>query len=107
MHCLLSYLYAHFEGFDLACLRNQVERPILINEREETLWSLSQNSFGVDEKTLSLNKCHCIFFVWTCDPSVGTIDGSDHSWKVCNIIKRSLAVSQLYPFRLAIAFETW
>ena len=40
------------------------------------------NGLDVDAvKLLSVNKCHGIFFVWTYDPDVGTIDGPDHTGK--------------------------
>ena len=61
---------------------------------------------------LSVNKCHTIFFVWTYDPDVVTIDGSDHTWKVPNFIKLSLDISQVLGndrkcrFCFAIALET-
>ena len=55
------------------------------------------NGLDVDGvKLLSVNKCHSIFFVWTYDPDVGTIDGPDHTWKVRNIIKLSLCISQVF-----------
>ena len=44
---------------------------------------------------LSVNKCHSILFVWTYDPDVGTIDVPDHMWKLRNIIKLSLSISQV------------
>ena len=54
------------------------------------------NGVDVDGvKLLSVNKCHSILFVWTYDPDVGTIDGPDHIWKVRNIIKLSLGISQI------------
>lgn len=54
------------------------------------------NDLEVDgEKLLSVNNCHSIFFVWTCDPDVGTIDGPSHTCKVCNVVKRSLGISQV------------
>ena len=54
------------------------------------------NGLDVDGvKLLSVNKCHRILFVWTYDPDVGTIDGPDHIWKVRNIIKLSLGISQV------------
>ena len=47
-------------------------------------------------RLLSVNKCHSIFFVWTYDPYVGTIDGPDYIWNVRNIIKLSLTISQVF-----------
>ena len=54
------------------------------------------NGLDVDGvKLFSVNKCHGILFVWTYDPDVGTIDGPDDIWKVRNIIKLSLGISQV------------
>ena len=56
------------------------------------------NGLDVDGVKLQLsftNNCHSILFVWTYDPGVGTIDGPDHIWNVCNIIKLSLGISQV------------
>ena len=56
------------------------------------------DSLDVDGvKLLSVYKCHSIliFFVWTYDPDVDTIDGPDHTWKVPNIIELSLDISQV------------
>ena len=54
------------------------------------------NGLDVDGvKLLSANKCHSILFVWTYDPDVGTIGGPDHIWKVRNIIKVCLGISQI------------
>ena len=66
------------------------------------------NGLDVDGvKLLSVSKCNSIFFVGTYDPDVGTIDGADHTWKVHNIIKLSLWISQVFcTLCFAIAFET-
>ena len=54
------------------------------------------NGLDVDEvKSLFVNKCHSIFFVWTYDPDVGTINCPDRTIKVPNIIKLSLDISQV------------
>ena len=53
------------------------------------------NSVDADGvKLLSVKKCHSIPFVWTYDPDVSTIGGHYHTWKVRNIIKLSLGISQ-------------
>ena len=73
------------------------------------------NGLDVDGvKLLSVSKCHSIFFVGTYYPDVGTIDdhtwitpGADHTWKVHNIIKLSLCISQVFcALCFAIALET-
>ena len=54
------------------------------------------NGLDVDGvKLLVVNKCQGIFFVWTFDPDMGTIDGPDNTWKVSNIIKLPLDISQV------------
>jgi len=58
-------------------------------------------------KLLSVSKYHSIFFVGTYDADVDTIDDADHTWKVHNIIKLSLCISQVFcALCFAIAFET-
>ena len=66
------------------------------------------NGLDVDGvKLLSVSKCHSIFFVGTYYPDVGTIDGADHTWKVHNIMKLSLCISQVFcALCFAIALET-
>ena len=54
------------------------------------------NGLDIDGvKLLAVYKCHGIFFVWTYDPDVGTIDGPYNTWKVSNIIKLPLDISQV------------
>ena len=71
------------------------------------------NGLDVDGvKLLAVYKCYGIFFVWTYDPEVDTIDGPDNTWKVSSIIKLPLdsarfpGIDRNCRFCFAIGLET-
>ena len=115
-HCHPQY---HQEQRPLICLWFAVLKNARFSRSRLAGYDLSNEGIAITNgfdfnrvKLLFVNKCHTIFFVWTYDPDVGTIDGPDHTWKVPNFIKLSLDTSQVLGndrkcrFCCAMALET-